>query len=107
MPSEEIARTLYGDTCNRRIVDVPDAFFATYRSGEAVGGAHPTGTLLEDARDGERYVVVAGQRRHFTSTLAFLTNGFQWRDVILAPAAIYPDGPPITDREVGLAQPIP
>ncbi|MBI4450313.1 hypothetical protein HY634_04590, partial [Candidatus Uhrbacteria bacterium] len=106
VPSEEIARALYGDAWNRRIVDVPDAFFATYRSGEAIGGAHPTGALVEDARDGERYLIAAGQRRRFASTLAFLKNGFQWRDVVTVPAVTYPDGSPITDREVALAQPV-
>lgn len=104
--SEEVARTLYGDAWNHRIVDVPDAFFATYHSGEAVGGVHPMGALLEDIRNGERYLVAAGQRRHITSTLAFLKNGFQWRDIVQVPAVSYPDGAPIVDREPLLASPV-
>ena len=105
VPDEATAIALYGAAWAARVVDVPDAFFTNYRTGAPVSAlAHPNGAILEDARDGERYLIVAGQRRRFASTLAFLKNGFQWRDVIRVPAVAYPDGAPIAEREVGLAQ---
>ncbi|MDO8598579.1 MAG: S8 family serine peptidase, partial [bacterium] len=108
LPSEEVARALFGPLWNRRILDVPDAFFATYRMGSPVSGAtFPDGSVLEDTRDGERYLIAAGVRRRFTSMIAFLRNGFQLRDVIRVPAVAYPDGTPIADREPVLAQPVP
>gem|GEM_PF-484344 len=107
VPDEATAIALYGTAWAARVVDVPDAFFTNYRIGATVSAsAHPTGAILEDARDGERYLIVSGQRRRFTSTLAFLKNGFQWRDVLRAPAVAYPDGAPIADREVTLASPV-
>ncbi len=108
VPSEETARAIYGERWAARTVDVPDAFFVTYRVGTPIAGVEPpAGTILEDVRDGERYLITAGQRRRFTSTLAFLKNGFQWRDVVRVSAIAYPDGSPIEGREVGLAQPVP
>ncbi|MBI4142296.1 S8 family serine peptidase, partial [Candidatus Uhrbacteria bacterium] len=106
IPDEAMARTLYGDQWAARVVDVPDAFFATYRTGLPLAGIHPSGTLLEDVRDGTRYLIVNGLRRRIDSTLAFLKNGFQWRDVVRVPAVTYPDGPALVDRELGLAQPV-
>jgi hypothetical protein len=107
VPSEEIAASIYGPAWAKRVVDVPDAFFTTYRIGAAIAtGELPNGTILEDARDGERYLVTGGSRRRFASTLAFLKNGFQWRDVVRVPAVTHPDGLLITEREPALAQPV-
>lgn len=108
IPDEQTAAALFGASWARRVVDVPDAFFTTYRTGIPLTAAmHPTGTLLEDARDGTRYLIANGQRRRIDSTLAFLKNGFQWRDIIVVPAVTYPDGASVVDREAPLAQPVP
>lgn len=107
VPDEATALALYGDQWTKRVVDVPDAFFTNYRVDAPVSaGAHPTGAILEDIRDGQRYYIVNGQRRRIDSTLAFLKNGFQWRDIIKLPSVAYSDGAPIMDREAGLAQPV-
>lgn len=105
---ETTAIALYGSTWAKRVVDVPDAFFINYRVGVPVSAsAHPTGVMLEDIRDGQRYYIASGQRRRIDSTLAFLKNSFQWRDVLRVSTVAYPDGSSITDREVALAQPVP
>lgn len=105
---ETTAIALYGSTWAKRVVDVPDAFFINYRVGVPVSAsAHPTGVMLEDIRDGQRYYIASGQRRRIDSTLAFLKNSFQWRDVLRVSTVAYPDGSSITDREVTLAQPVP
>ncbi|MFH1099236.1 MAG: S8 family peptidase [Candidatus Uhrbacteria bacterium] len=104
---ETTARVLYGDNWAKRVVDVPDGFFVAYSVGQSLtAAAYPDGTLLEDARDNERYLIEGGQRRHFASTLAFLQNGFQWRDIIEVPAVGYPDGTMIAEREAVIASPI-
>lgn len=108
VPSEEAAQAIYGTAWAKRVVDVPDAFFTTYRVGAPITGSEPpAGTILEDGRDGERYLITGGQRRLVSSTLVFLKNGFQWRDVVKVPTATYPDGPPIVEREPTLAQFVP
>lgn len=108
IPDEPTARALFGDAWAQRVVDVPDTFFTAYRTGSPLTATiHPTGTLLEDTRDGTRYLIASGQRRRIDSTLAFLKNGFQWRDVLRVSAVGYSDGLPIADRESALAQPVP
>ncbi|MBI2482551.1 S8 family serine peptidase [Candidatus Uhrbacteria bacterium] len=105
---ETTARALYGAEWSRRVVDVPDAFFPTYRIGDPLAvGEIPEQTVLEDATTGERYLITSGQRRHLASMLAFLKNGLQLRDVVRAPVVTLPDGAPIVDREPAIALPIP
>ncbi|MFH1430154.1 MAG: S8 family serine peptidase [Candidatus Uhrbacteria bacterium] len=105
--SETVATQLFGSDWAQRVIDVPVEFFTTYTIGASLDGTtYPDGVVLEDERDGERYLAVNGTRRHIMSMLSFLQNGFQLRHVIHIPTVNLPDGAPIIKREANIAAPV-
>ncbi|MEK7116196.1 MAG: hypothetical protein AAB879_02255, partial [Patescibacteria group bacterium] len=101
--SEAIAKALYGDNWNQRIIDVSDAFFVNYTVGSAVtSNVHPDGTLVQYAGDANTYLVWGGMKRKIASDAAFAANGLdkQW---VLSTAIVYSNGTDITGKESVLA----
>jgi hypothetical protein len=59
--SEAVAKALYGDAWNTRIVDVPDGFFVNYTVGSSVAtNVHPDGQVVTSVGDTSKYVVWSG-----------------------------------------------
>ena len=101
--TEAIAKALYGDNWNQRIIDVSDAFFVNYTVGSAVtSNVHPDGTLVQYAGDANTYLVWGGMKRKIASDAAFAANGLdkQW---VLSTAIVYSNGTDITGKESVLA----
>lgn len=108
VPTEEMAIARYGTAWASRVVDVPDAFFATYTSGTQVGpGEFPSGYLWEHPATGTRAMVENGTLRAFGTRELFAQNGLQERDVFRHLVVELPFGNPILGREQTLAIPIP
>jgi len=91
VPSEAVASTLYGSMWNKRIIDVPDAFFTNYtvESGQASASAYPVGSLVKWPSAADVYYINAsGQAQKVANEAAFLANRFKFADVISAPASV-------------------
>ncbi len=101
--SEAIAKALYGDNWNQRVIDVPDAFFVNYTVGSAVAtNVHPDGTLIQMAGDSNWYVVWGGMKRKLASDAVFSANGFDKQWVITTPI-VYGNDSDVTGSESVLA----
>lgn len=78
IPSEEVAEKFYGPMWNKRIIDIPSAYFTYYsRVNElcATCSNHPIGSIIE--RSGEYfYMGEDGSLRPFEGE-GFTANGFQ------------------------------
>ncbi|MFA5775902.1 MAG: hypothetical protein WC864_11075, partial [Ilumatobacteraceae bacterium] len=105
LDSEARASTLYGANWAQRVVDLPDAFFASdYTYGSAVStNVHPDGTLISYSGNSSLYLVSGGKKRLFSDMTAFNANRYKLSDVIVAPASVtYTDGTSITGAESAL-----
>lgn len=91
IPDEHTASELFGANWNKRIVDVPDAFFTNYKIGSATvkDDAYPQGSLVKFGASADVYYINAdGTASKFTTEAAFTANRFKFADVITAPASI-------------------
>jgi len=105
IPDEATALALYGDMWNKRIVDVPDAFFTNYEisSEEVDSTAYPTGSLVKFGADATVYYIDAdGTARAIADEAAFLANRFKWDDVIVSSLSAPTVGTEITGAISGL-----
>ena len=90
VPDEATAATLYGANWNKRIVDVPDAFFTNYTIGAATvsASAYPQGSLVKFGTSADVFYINAdGTASKIANEAAFLDNRFKWADVIMATIA--------------------
>ncbi len=100
--SEAIAKQLYGDNWNQRIVDVPDAFFVNYTVGSSLSTAvHPDGQLVKYDGDSNYYVVWNGQKRKFNPASALDANMENTANAVMTTIS-YPDGADVTGYEADL-----
>lgn len=97
--SEAIAKALYGDAWNTRIVDVPDAYFGDYVVGASVSSnVHPNGQLVSYSGDTEKYVVWDGLKRKIAGDSAFTANKWNMADMVMT-AIAYTNGTDVTTAE--------
>lgn len=105
IPDEATALALYGENWNKKIVDVPDAFFTNYTiSSEAVADdAYPEGTLVKFGESADVYYIGDdGKARKIADEAAFLANRFKWDDIITSSLTMPAAGADITGSEEGL-----
>lgn len=101
--SEAIAKALYGDAWNTRIVDVPDGFFVNYTIGSSIStNVHPDGQVIQYTGDTSSYVVWNGVKRKFASDAAFAANMLNHAFDVLT-TITYGNGADVTGREADLA----
>ena len=68
IPTEEIARNLYGDTWYMRVQDVIPGYFSTsYHTGEDLSNTLPTGTIARIKNTNTYYYIDNGQKRVSTN----------------------------------------
>lgn len=102
--SEARALKLYGSTWNKKIVDVPDAFFVNYKSGSALtSDVHPTGTIVKYASGSTWYYIDNGVKRPFASDAALTANGINSTKFGLTTDISYGDGSSLTGKETAIA----
>jgi len=97
--SESVAKALYGNAWNKRVVDVPDSLFFGYVIGMPLAlPAHTTGSVLRRASDAAVFVIDGARKRHVAPTVA---QALAYRDpyVIDVAASLdeYEDGPRLED----------
>lgn len=99
IPDEATASTLYGANWNKRIVDVPDAFFTNYKIGTATvsATAYPQGSLVKFGTGADVYYINAdGTASKVANEAALIANRFKMSDVITATIAKPATGSDIT-----------
>ncbi len=82
---ERMAEDLYGETWNKKIIDVEPTLFFSYLENSSVCDCdmHTTASVIE--KDGVRYYIAeTGDLRPFENREAFLANHFQDRFVLKA-----------------------
>ncbi|MDD4333071.1 MAG: hypothetical protein PHT51_03070, partial [Patescibacteria group bacterium] len=91
IPSEDVAKTLYGNDWAKRVVDVPDAFFTNYtvQSGQASSTAYPAGSLIKTATASDIYYINAdGTASKIANESTLASNRFKSSDIITTSLAI-------------------
>ncbi len=85
--SETDASNLWGSMWNKRVVDVPDAFFVNYTQTGASKpeGQYPAGTLVKKADSPDVFYFDGTNYRKITSESAFIANRFNWNNIVTAP----------------------
>ncbi len=103
VPSESVARSLYGANWARRVDDLSDAFFFAYEVREPFeSGTFPSGTIARRSSDGVLFFIDGLQKRRITSDTARTTLRVQDAFVLTVSATSlekYVDGPNITGIE--------
>ncbi len=99
-----LAETLYGSGWASRVVDVPDAFFVNYTTGDSVSTAvHPDGSLVTYEGAADVYLVEGGVKRKVADETAFNANRFQWDNVLtIADTVTYSNGTDLAGAETDL-----
>ncbi len=102
--SEAQAAALYGTNWNKRVVDVPDAFFTNYTVGAALAnGATPVGSLVKTAGSSSVYYYDGTNYRMFASEAALTANRYAMSDVLTV-ASVTAGGSSITGAETALVK---
>src|SRR3989344_2562610 len=103
--SEAVALALYGEGWNRRIDDIPDAFFFNYKQGDPLAAAvYPTGSVVKRTSDGAYYYIDGRNKRKLPTAEVRTGLRFEEKDVLTASGdlADYPDGTEISATETAL-----
>jgi len=101
--SEAQAAALYGTNWNKRVVDVPDAFFTNYTVGAALPtGSYPIGSLVQTSGSSSVYYYDGTNYRLIASETALLANRFQTTNVLTTTTAITVGGSQIAAAETNL-----
>jgi len=98
--SEAQAAALFGSNWNKRVVDVPDAFFTNYTIGAVLAnGSIPAGSLVKNASGAEIFYFDGTNYRSIASESAFNANRFAWGDIIIAGSTVTASGTSLSSAE--------
>lgn len=102
--SEAVARELYGADWSKRVVDVPESYFANYREGAPlIAPVWPTGTFVRRAADAALYLIDGLTKRHVSPDVAI---SVRLNDADVVPTAVdlafYADAGELMSGEVKL-----
>lgn len=104
IPSEAVAKTLYGNNWAKMVQDVIPGFFSSsYKfTGTDLSTMYPNGTVV--SMGSNRYLIADGKKRPFASADAFDANNLMAANVIaVTDLSAYPDGTSITGEEVAVS----
>ena len=98
--SESQASSLYGADWAKRVSDVEDSFFFSYKTGSDLAtGAIPAGTLVKNASGADIMYFDGSNYRKIASMDALNANRFQVDYVITAPSTVTASGTEISTSE--------
>ena len=102
--SEANAIALYGKDWAKRVIDVPDGYFTNYKVGTALtAGVYPAGTLVKSATSADVYYFDGANNRKFADEAAFVSNRFDFSNVVTSSAAITAGGVAIAANDATLS----
>jgi len=100
IPSEDVAKSLYGDDWSSLVVDIPATLFTTtYTKGLELSNILPDGTIVKQKDTNGYYYIQDGQKRVFTTGEAFINNKFRFKDALELDISSYESGTSIQDKE--------
>lgn len=103
--SEAQAASLYGTNWNKRVVDVPDAFFTNYTVSTVLPtGQYPIGSLIKNSDSADIYYYDGTNYRKFASEAALTANRFKMTDVITASSTVTSSGTVVSGAEEALVK---
>lgn len=100
IPTDTIAKSLYGDNWTSRLVDVIPGFFSSsYKAtGADVSTTYPKGTVVK--MGSTMYYIDGTTKRAFANDAAFTANGYKTADLVTVTSLTgYTDGTSITGAE--------
>jgi hypothetical protein len=100
--SETVAKALYGNSWNKIIDDVPDAYFVNYTIGDTLSvSVYPTGSVVKRSSDGSIYYIDNGLKRHVSSMDVFNSLRLQDKHLVENSGSLseYPDGDDVVAGE--------
>jgi len=101
--TEAQAAALYGTNWNKKIVDVPDAFFTNYTIGSVLpSGQYAIGSLIKNNGASEVFYYDGTSYRKIASEAAFYGNRFNFDNVLTASTAVAGTGVTLTGAESAL-----
>jgi len=105
IPSEEIARNLYGDNWVLMVQDLISGYFSTtYVLDTDLSNTLPDGTLVKLKDSPDYYYIEQGKKRKFSNEEVLRLNNFRVRNVLeLENLEDYQDGQEVSDKEDCLA----
>jgi hypothetical protein len=105
IPSEEIAKNLYGPNWTSLVVDIPiSLFISTYVQGDDLENSVGTGTIVKQLGSRAYYYIYNGLKRVFKNEQALLNNNFRFKDALEKDISNYLSGNIIQDWEENLAE---
>ena len=102
IPTDTVAKALYGNNWTSRLVDVIPGYFTSYKAtGTDVSDKYVTGTVV---KMGTTYYYISGTtKRAFASDAALTANGYMASDAVTVTALTgYTDGSSITGAEAAI-----
>ncbi|MFA5184603.1 MAG: hypothetical protein WC456_03725 [Patescibacteria group bacterium] len=101
--SEAQAASLYGTNWNKRVVDVPDAFFTNYTVGAVLAnGAIPAGSLVKNASGSTVYYYDGTNYRSVASESALAANRLEMANVLTVTNTLTAGGNSLSSAETAL-----
>lgn len=98
--SEAQATSLYGADWAKRVSDVNDAFFFSYKTGSDLAtGAIPAGTLVKNSTGSDIFYFDGTNYRKISSMEALNANRFQTSYIITAPTTVAASGTEVSGAE--------
>ncbi|MBU2250262.1 hypothetical protein KKG80_01580 [Patescibacteria group bacterium] len=102
--SEANAIALYGKDWAKKVIDVPDGYFTNYKVGTALtAGVYPAGSLVKSATSADVYYFDGTNNRKFADEAAFVSNRFDFSNVVISAAAIVAGGIAIAANDTTLS----
>lgn len=104
--TEEVALALYGADWNRRIDDIPDAFFFNYTIGDPLAAAiYPSGSVVKRTTDNVLFLIDSRSKRRITSDSVKTGLRLQDKFILTTGSALadYTDGTEIASALASLA----
>ena len=105
--NEDIARFLYGDDWNTKVIDVSESFWQNYTVGDPVTVSHqiPDGTLYQIKGETPYYYKYRGAIQPFSSADAVEANGLSLDNLVIHPQSFISRSRPIVGNESRIFDP--
>lgn len=106
IPSEQVAKSLYGDNWGSLVQDIIPGFFSTsYTIGEDLFDKLPTGSIVKQTGGSDYYFINGSIKRKFNSVSVLEENGFNIDDaIVLNDLSEYQNGDSIASYEASIAE---
>lgn len=101
--SEANATALWGKDWAKRVIDIPDGYFSNYKVGKPLtAGVYPVGSLVKASTGNDVYYYDGANYRKFADEAAFVSNRFDFGNVVTSSAAVVAAGVAVAANDSAL-----